>query len=172
MHLPQLTLYSIADPAVDLQAMGKQDMYDYSKHRDPALVKAVSGTQPTKFICRDIPTSLFQSYVQNGLSEGEQYRRAFQCGVIAIEHLVQRTDGERRPRIEPSGRMRGPTADVPTWKDEELELIAPVYQQEIGSVLFTRSALPFGSEPTYLLPQLCLSVCLTRFQFSAAETQE
>ncbi len=170
MHTKPFELYSLADSAVDIDAMGVVVCGDYMRQREPALLKFVPGKKPTVFVCSDIPASVFSRYVMAGDTDVERNRRAFQAGVIKVRNLVSRIDGEKRAEVEPEDAVQ--LRDRKIWADDRLDLFAPVYQQEIGSVLLMRSAVPFGSSVTYPPPPLLLSVYLARCTRSAGKTPD
>jgi hypothetical protein len=160
-----LIVYSVGDSAIDIDAIGIK-LRDYAQDRDPSVLRFVPGARPTAFHCRDIPTSLYQTWVMTGTTLEEQHRRAFQVGVSQVENLIEHTTGNPRQIVAPTDRMATGNggATIATWSWDELELVSPIYQQEIGSVLLMRSAVPLGYAATYRLPHLSLFAYQTRLQ--------
>lgn len=169
-HATVTKTVSIADTAVDTQTMGAK-VQDFLKSRDPKLIKIIPGKTPTWFHLRRIPTSIFQRYVATGESEGERRRRAFQCGVSRIDHLV-REDGSVAPSVEPTDRIETPTGELRIWSERELEMLAPVFIEEIGSVVETQSFLPRGLAVYFQPPRLCLLAWVQRTSQDAAKILE
>jgi hypothetical protein len=169
MHTKPFELYSLADPAVDVEGTPGKARRRYLQFRDnPQELKIVAGRKPTVFVCSDIQASIFNRYVMGGETEVERNTRAFQVGVTGVRNLVSRVDGEARPDPRPSGEI----GDGKMWSDEEMDMFAPVYQQDVGSVLLMRSALPFGSSVTFQPQPLLLSVYLARCSQSAERTPD
>lgn len=148
-------LVSLIDTAVDFEAMGQEAVRDYMEKRDFSLVKEVAGKKLTVFHVRRIPVSLYQSYVSEAPSEQTLYTRAFQVSVVRIDNLVD-MDGKTHARIEPTEERHTPRGPVKVWSERELELIAPSFLEEIGSIANVMSRLPPGNELTFQPPRSLL----------------
>jgi len=148
-------LASMFDTAIDIEAMGDNDVREYIETREFKLVKSVPGKKLTVFHARRIPTSLYNSYVIEAPSENAQYMRAFQVGIVRVDNLVD-TDGKTWTTIEPSYERSTPRGEIRIFSDKEMELFASVYLEEIGSIVNRFSRLPPGNEQTYRLPRSLL----------------
>ena len=160
-------IVSLADPALDVTAMGKL-VSTYARKRDPALVKEIVGSKLAWFTIRRIPTGLFQRVVLEGVSEADRHRRAFVVGVSSIQNLYC-TDERVRERFEPAGNAAAAHGQISIWTDEQMDLIAPAYVEEIGSVAETYSFLAPNSVVSYVLPQSSVRVLTARVNQDAAE---
>ena len=166
METKPFKLYSLADPAVDAESMG-DDCKKYLTDRDIALVKVLPGSTPTVFECRDIRSSAYD-YVMDGATEAEQNKRAFRVGVVKVANLVDQS-GDKLGAVLPTGRLQTPAGGARFWTDEEIDLVAPVFIQDIGSVLKARGALPFGCTVSFRPPPLLLQVLLAKISHRAEE---
>lgn len=146
---------SVRDPGVDTSRMPLGAMIAYCRTRDYAKVEPfVDTTKATVFTCREVPASLWESYVMATDNEAEMFKRAFACGVTDVKNL-RNDDGTLVPWA-PTGVLRGVTG---VMTDEELSRFYHSVRGEIGSVIFHRSFLDpwteriFPLQPT-LLTQL------------------
>lgn len=149
---------SIADEALDTDAMdraigkGVDGWQDYIRSRDISLVRAKPGQRLTEFVIRQIPNSVFGRYVQDGASEQERYRRAFQCGVAEIRNAPKWLDGGGT--VRPSFDMPTATTPLKCWSDEALEQeeFPWVWLEEVGSIAWARSFLRRTSGVSFVPP--------------------
>ena len=162
-----LRAVSLGDTAIDVVAMGS-DLREYVRDRDYSRIKLVPGKTPTVFHVRRIDANTF-SWVQQGASEYERFRRAFKVGIEQIDDIHTVTRGPIR-MFQPSGTETSSTGmHVKTFTDEDMCEIAPIFVEEIGSVCWWRSFLPPGSEASYPPPPSLLAVLQMRFSQVAAE---
>lgn len=152
---------SVADTAVDLEGMGRAAALKYAETRDPALLKVTLGKTVTWFTLRRVPTSLFNGFVMGGRAQYEQLSRAFMVGVEKVEALVD-IEGQHRAVMEPTGEADTPRGKIRVWRDVEIDMIPPVFVEDIGNIVLTRSALDPKGEVSYQLPPISLLVFLKR----------
>ena len=108
---------------------------DYRETRVLSKLSFVEGARPKTYTTRKLRSSETADVeVLDG--DSRQQRNAFAIGV----REVLMPDGET---IRPSGAR---------WTDEEMERFGFAAHCEIGSVILTRSRLPLGLRPTYVLP--------------------
>lgn len=162
-----LKVASVLDSAIDLDKMA-ETLVDYAKTRDEATLKLKPGKDVTWFHIRRIPTSMMDRYVLEATSLAEQNRRAFCVSVVKVDNLCA-TDGRKIAALEPTGKMDTPSGQRSMWTEEELELFAPQYTQEIGSLARQRSFLVPGSAASLLLPPLSAEECRRRVYRVVAE---
>lgn len=141
---------SVLDSALDLDAMHPH-LLEYARERNETLLKIKPGRDVTWFHLRRIPTSLMDRFVLEAPGLSEQNRRAFRVGVVQVQNLIA-TDEQKFHAINPSGKMDTAAAPLTVWTEEEMELFAPQYTQEIGAVARQRSFLVPGNAPSLLLP--------------------
>jgi hypothetical protein len=165
-----LKVASVLDSAIDLDKMA-ETLVEYAKTRDEGLLKLKPGKAVTWFHIRRIPTSLIDRYVLEATSMSEQNRRAFSVAVIKAESLYT-TDGRQVHALEPTGKIDTPAGKLSMWTEEELELFAPQYTQEIGSLARQRSFLVPGSAASLLLPPSSAEECRRRVYRVVAERGE
>lgn len=165
------SVVSVNDAAVDVAAMGTRSIGKYVRERDAELLQFVKGEKPTWFELRRIPTSLFTRYIMEGRSDSEQYLRAFICGVERVRDLVD-VNGEFRALLEPLGEAHTPTGTLKVWRDEDVDLIPPVYVEEIGSVALIQSMLSPKARASCQLPPMSLLGLTGRTFQPVAETLE
>jgi len=159
---------SIVDSALDIDAMGVKEYLAYASSRDVSKLKFHPTAKPTRFELKRIPTSLFQRYVLEGRSEGEQHRRAFMCGVERVRDIVC-ADGETRAMMDPRHSAQTPGGPFSVWDEDQLELISPVYIEEMGAVAFHRSYLDPKARVYYPLPLSCQRVLERQLVFRVAD---
>jgi len=142
------------DPAIDSESMTAAEMYRYAEKRDPKLLRFKPGMQPTRFLCREVPDQLWESFVMATDIDAERDRRAFLASVVSVTNLRQRNGAilgnEGQAWTYGDGRMSA-TAFMPAADAERF--MKPV-RAEVGCVTRYRSFLVPGIEPTYPLPPM------------------
>jgi len=148
MRTPRFKVVCSFDPALDYESMTVSEMTDYLRNRDFSTIEPhlKSGERPTIYHVKQVPHTLWQSYVMAG-TEGERPMRAFRCGVERVENLHQ----EDGPSVTWAARHNG-RPHVMT--DEELEKFAPSEAEEIGEVIYTHSFLPLRIVDCFRLPPI------------------
>ena len=172
-----LRVVSLVDPALDTEAMSRDDFIGYAQTRDWKLVKPKLDGRLCNFYIRRIPTSLYQRFVMEAASESDRKRRAFQCGVSRVEWLP--TENGTLELIEPMQTTKLSSGELQIMSDAQMELFAPLYLEEIGEVANVRSFLPPGRELFFpvqgslaLVMQMRLSLDVAALQTRARESRE
>lgn len=149
MHsVKPLTVYSVADSAVDLIAMGENGS-KYMSSRDPELVEFVVGRKPTKFVVQRIDSDAFAAFVQSEPTIERQRREAFRLAVTSIENMVDNRTGMPIAQLVPSETRQVYGNMIRTMSDEDLRRVPPAYLDEIGEVARMRSFLPLASADSF-----------------------
>lgn len=137
---------SVLDPAIDTESMTVDEMMKYAETRDVSKIRIKAGAKPTRYHTREIRHDVMESYVMAAGTDAERYRRAFLCGVVKVENLLQR-DGSILPDWTPTNI--GKLAAMP---DADAERFSAAERQEIGLVVFDRSFLAPRTVLAYRLP--------------------
>ena len=166
-----LTVYSVADTALDLIAMGA-DGSRYMSNRDPDLVQFVAGVKPTKFMVGRVDSDAFAAFVQSEGSVELQRRAAFRLAVSSIENMVDNKTGAVIAHMTPSEKRQVYGNMIPAMSDEDLRRIPPAYLDEIGEVARMRSFLPLASADSFHPHASLRHVFAARLTFQAAEQIE
>jgi hypothetical protein len=166
--MTDLRTVSIADPAVDIDAMGAA-FNAFLEKRDPALVAVVPGEKPTWFVIGDIDTAAFLSYVATAPTDVERFVRAFTLGVKLIENAP---GGDGLTMTPGKTETVGAGAIRTRWTEEQMATIPPAYIMEIGSLAHTRSLLGKARVGSWPVPHSLGHVLVGRLRRSlpAAET--
>lgn len=136
-----------ADDAIETEAMTPAEMMAFIKSRDTKQLKIRAGQQPARFICREVPNQLWESFVCATEVQAERYRRAFQCGVIEAKNIPQRVGG-LIGSFTPAGMP-----EALRMSDADLGRFSPHDREEIGYVIYERSFLAPRTVRAYqLLP--------------------
>lgn len=146
------------DPAVDLLAMAstytnpnENDFARYLRDREFSLVKLHPGMKAAVFHIRRIPTSVYNTYVGEAISERQLYHRAFQMGVTQVDSLVD-NDDVTHASLVPTGSRQTPAGEIKIWTDREMELFNHLFIIEVGHVANELSCLLKGNELNCRLP--------------------
>jgi hypothetical protein len=157
----------VRDPGIDTPRMEWSQMIDYVRSREFSKVEPFVNMQKTTvFSCREVPASLWESFVMAGDSDSEMFRRAFACGVVNV-HNLRNEDGTVVPWA-PTGALRGQSG---VMTEEELARFYPAVRSEIGSVIFHRSFLDPWTERIFPL-QPTLLTQLTHRTFRSADASQ
>ncbi len=150
MEETPLVLVSVLDDAIDDEAMTLAEVARYFESRDAKLLKYKPGRKPQLYHTREVKQSLWESVVMSADTEAERYRRAFQCGVFAVENVLQR-DGSILPAWKPTEKE----TERGVMLDENAERFSASDRHEIGSAIFQRSFLAPRTVRAYRLPLTC-----------------
>lgn len=135
--------YRIYDPAIvavnDMSALGT-----YAVDRDETKIVIPTDPAPIMFRCRPL-TRTQRRLVQSQSSDENRREMAFRYGLIAIENLP----GPNGPRSWSASRAKD--GDPLTDGAIESTGLGDRDLWEIGSVIYERSFLALGAEPSYLL---------------------
>lgn len=145
------------DPAIDTKSFTLSVMIDYLKTRDMGLLRFKPGVQPTVFHIREIPHTLWESYVAAPESDAERYRRAFMVGVEMVENVVQQ-DGVTVSNWRGSEKHESRGAVMQVMADDDLQLFSPAERQEIGAVAYYHSFLPRRIASCFRQPHTLLNI--------------
>lgn len=143
-------LVSVLDPAIDTESMTMDDMSGYAESRDLARLKFKPGVPVTRYHTREIRHDVMESYVMAAPTDAEKYRRAFLCGVVRVENIVQRDGSIITDWTPPS------VGKLPAMPDSEAERFSAAERQEIGLCIFDRSFLAPRTVPGFRLPHTLL----------------
>lgn len=144
---------SLLDSALDVESMGIETLTEYSRERNPALIREKPGMRLTRFKVARAPNSLFQRYVGIATTDEDRWIRAFQVSVTAIHNLVSQEDGELKKHLEPTESVHTASGDHRVWSEKDLVHVATSYLHEIGRVCWSLGFLPRGSVRSYPLPR-------------------
>lgn len=136
---------SITDPGI---TSSPREVLEYAHSRDITKLKFDPVTT-TIFLLREIPDSLWESFVEQGVNEADRYRRAFQAGVTGVLNL--HTKEQKISEWSPA-RIND------LIKDEDLARFGKSERLEIGVVAYTNSFLHHRIVATYALPRILLDV--------------
>lgn len=155
----------IYDPAIDWSRSACKAV-DYARDRDASKLVARDGHQMTVFRYQRLTRSQWLSFVSRGTSDEDKAVRAFQCGVreISLPSSLWRPEGVARPDFVAMGEP-----ELDALEDRfEIGLCDLV---EVGTVVMTRSMLPFGYAPRFQVPPLSLGVWAAASRLSAEQSQ-
>jgi len=161
-----IKVVSVLDPALDVVAMA-HDLNVYSRTRDASLLKFKPGVEPTWFWVGRANASMFMTWVHPATSEGERFRRAFQCGVTRIEN-IEDLDGETHKVMVPTEQQKTPTGVQTYWSDLEISKVPLVFVDEIGSIAFDLSYMGKLNAASFQLPALSRRALGQRLSLDAA----
>lgn len=139
---------SVLDPAINTESMTITDMSGYAESRDLTRLKFKPGVPVTRYHTREIRHDVMESYVMAAPTEPERYRRAFLCGVVRVENIVQRDGSVITDWTPPS------LGKFPAMPDSEGERFSAAERQEIGLCIFDRSFLAPRTVPGFRLPPM------------------
>lgn len=167
-----LRTVSIADPALDTQAMGAA-LGDFLSERDASACVFLEGEKPTWFTIGRIDAAGFMSYVAAAPDEMTRRMRAFELGVAKIEDLPN-DDGAPVTMTPERTETIGAGAIRTRWSDAQLAEIPPAYLIEIGELALTMSLLGKAGVGRWPLPPSLERVLVARQRHTqpAAETGE
>lgn len=145
------------DPEIDTKKVPIEAMQTYVTTRSEAALAAIrpafSRTGPTIYRVREIPRSAF-SWVDEGATPEEKWRRAFMVGVESVTGIYQSSGSQLQAAWQGSEStpvLGGQT--IRTMTPEDLQTyFTPAEWQEIGSVAYTHSFLPRRIASCFRLP--------------------
>lgn len=139
----------ISDPAIDTEAT---DYVAFLRERDVASLAFRDGEEPTVYHCRPL-TLQERRDVRNKASDADRHEAAFVRGLVRVErlHMANGSRGEWRRESDKSGKEK-------LVSDRDLEtLFSELVVQEVGSVIWHRSSLPFRPGYAVCYPLLDIS---------------
>jgi hypothetical protein len=165
MTLDPIKIVSIADPAIDVAAMGGT-LRPYIAKRDFAALRFVEGARPTVYHVGWIDAMAFRSYIcatpddpsvsEFGGTSFERAWRAFECGVVRIECADGSVLEPAREEPLANGQIRK------RWTPEQMESIAVSDVEDVGTVAYVRSRVGKARQATYPLLPGSQSAWMTR----------
>lgn len=141
---------SMLDPAIDLQAMGKEDAWAYVAERDFSKLKFLPGKLPQVYHLRKLPENFALSIATNSANDDVKNITAFSVCLVQVDNLCME-DGTVIPSWVPAWKSGGTQNEI--LKPEESALFPMDERKEVGEVANKRSFLRQGRK-LYLLPQL------------------
>lgn len=166
MTLDIIKAVSLSDPALDLEAMDGV-VVPYLRHRDPNLVRVISGHRARWFHVGHVDMMAFRTYVApSSIDESsvpfEVAWRAFECGVVRVEMEDGSTLEPSREESLANGMVRR------RWRQEQMEMFSAAEVWEIGSLAYTRALLGKARKAHFALPPGWQHVWMNRVPHSAA----
>jgi|GEM_PF-4879369 len=159
--LKPLRVVSVADPALDWQAMalahsGSDTKYanaieEYRSSREPSMVREEPGKKLVWFTLRRLDSAIMDLVLSQD-SEHYKYRTALKYAVTRIENLTG-LDGTFYPRLEPEEERRVDGVPVPNLSERQMALIASMYVEEMGVIAFAKSFFPPTSAVCFPRPR-------------------
>lgn len=169
MHLTgsPVVVVSVLDDALDVVSMGG-DLQAYRSERDPDLIREKPGNTLTRFYVGRMRASVLEGYVAQAANDYESFIRAFRVGIAKVTHLVD-IMGITHETVEPSSSFHLGGTEVRCFSDEQMELIAPVYKQEIGQAAWSMSFFGRATKPYFHQPPSLLLALADRISRDAEE---
>lgn len=156
------------DPAIDKKATSQDAIVALARKRDMSGLRFIPGDQPTVFTLREIPHTLWESFVEDAPNEAVKFARAFRAGVVRVENVYQ-NDGARIASWTGSGTHESKGAQLQILTEDDLERFSPAERQEIGAAAYWHSFLPRRIVSGFQLPLTSLSI-LRLAEFQGAES--
>jgi hypothetical protein len=151
------------DEAIDTTKIAADDLLDFMRERDISKIAHAfrAGEHPTTFLIREIPHSLFDSYVDDAAGDHERFRRAFRVGVEAVKNVYQ-DDGTRVEHWQGSDKQAvAGGAMITVMSAEDTARFSLAERLEIGSVAYFHSFLPRRKQHCFQVPLTSLSILRT-----------
>lgn len=140
---------SMLDPALDLEAMGKQAIWQYVSDRDFSLLKFKAGMEPLVYYVRRLPESFALSIASTSANDEIKYLTAFSVCTVRVDG---RTDDEGNPlgQFIPAWLNAPGTGSSEILKNDEAAMFPMDERREIGEVAYKRSFLRRGRKLSLL----------------------
>ena len=156
---------SMLDPALDLEAMGKQAIWQYVSDRDFSLLKFKPDIAPMVYYVKRLPESFALSIASTAANDDIKYITAFSVCVVRVDGLLTE-DGFPSQQFLPK-YMNSPNAGhSQVLSNEEAALFPMDERREIGEVAYKRSFLRRGRRLSLLPLPSFLTDLASRAQFS------
>lgn len=160
-HRKTFDVVRFYDPAIDWRSTPVEPV-DYARDRDLTKLVMRAGCEPILFRYQRLTRRQWLSWVSRASSDEERHVRAFSAGVceVVIDGRVWRPGDADRP-------------DFVAMSEADLDQLESAYGigyadlQEIGSVVLTRSQLPFGFAPRYPVLPSSVAVWVAASRLSA-----
>lgn len=146
MRPEQFEVVSVQDPAFDPPSYAH--IARYLEQRDEKMIPEIiaPGSTPTRYRIREIPVSLWQSFVAVVPEGEEQWWRAFRAGVVWVDGLRQ-SDGTRLDRFQ------GASGDKPMPEEVLNSRFRPSEVKEIGQVAWVHGNFPRWTDHFFVPPR-------------------
>ena len=165
MTLDPFRIVSLADPAIDIGAMGGS-LRTYIASRDWSLLRFIEGAKPTVYYLGWIDAMAFRSYIcaapddtsvsEFGGTSFERAWRAFECGVVRVECADGSVLEPSREEPLANGAIRK------RWTAEQMESLPLSDIEDVGTVAYVRSRVGKARQATYPLLPGSQSAWMTR----------
>ena len=156
---------SMLDPALDLEAMGKDTIWQYVADRNFDLLKFKHGVAPMVYYVRKLPESAALNISSSAANDEIKYLTAFSVCTVRVEGIL--TD-EALPRetFVPKWQSDGGSGMSEIMRNEEAARFPLDERREIGEVAYKRSFLRLGRKLSLLPLPSFLTDLASRAQFS------
>ena len=140
---------SMLDPALDLEAMGKQAIWQYVSDRDFSLLKFKAGMEPLVYYVRRLPESFALSIASTAANDEIKYLTAFSVCTVRVDGRAD-DDGNPLGQFIPAWLNAPGTGSSEILKNDEAAMFPMDERREIGEVAYKRSFLRRGRKLSLL----------------------